>query len=168
MNKILVFSDNHGKMDVQKIIEQNEYDYLIHCGDSCLSHDDDLMRKFSVNVIGNCDFDIEFPNYEIIEIGSCSVLVTHGHLFDVNFSRIQLANFAIKNKCQIVFYGHTHIPRVEKIQGVTLINPGSTNFSRSEHPGSYCVIEIKKTEIISIVFKGFKTNDKLKIGEFWK
>ena len=49
--------------------------------------------------------------------------------------------------CEIVCFGHTHKPVVEKKNGVLVINPGSLSFPRQEgRRPSYAVMELYKGE----------------------
>ena len=38
-------------------------------------------------------------------------------------------------------YGHSHVAKVERLNGVYCINPGSISSSRNEYPESYLVID---------------------------
>ena len=60
-------------------------------------------------------------------------LVTHGHLYRAN--RELMAYAAKENHCDIVIYGHTHIPLDKEEYGIRFLNPGSVR------DGSYMIIE---------------------------
>ncbi|MDZ7834879.1 MAG: metallophosphoesterase family protein [Alkalibacterium sp.] len=53
-----------------------------------------------------------------------------------------MIDLAKSNDVKIVFYGHTHIPRVEKEEGIVFINPGSIAQPRDRAKGTYLVMEL--------------------------
>ena len=53
------------------------------------------------------------------------ILLTHGHLYDVRTTFERLVHLALELGCDYVLYGHTHIQRIDVVDGITLINPGS-------------------------------------------
>ena len=54
---------------------------------------------------------------------------------------------AADRNCEIVFFGHTHKPVIEKKNGVLVINPGSLSFPRQEgRKPSYVVMELNENE----------------------
>ena len=60
------------------------------------------------------------------------MLAVHGHLQGVRYSYEELINMAKENGCDIVLFGHIHIPVFEKIDDVTIINPGSITRPRQK------------------------------------
>ena len=52
-------------------------------------------------------------------------LVTHGHYYGVSMDISGVAEEAKSRDCDAVFFGHTHKPVIEEIDGVLAINPGS-------------------------------------------
>jgi putative phosphoesterase len=41
----------------------------------------------------------------------------------------------------VFIYGHTHIPKAEKLNGVTIINPGSVSLPKENSLNSYGLLE---------------------------
>lgn len=142
--KILVVSDNHGDeyiLEEISSIYEGEIDKWIHCGDSELSEVHPLWQQFTV-VKGNMDMSQNLDLTQIDKMNGTAIFVTHGHRFGVNQSRIQVAKEAQGIDAPLAFYGHTHIPRVEKIDDVFVINPGSVSQPRGGYKiGSYCIVE---------------------------
>ena len=82
------------------------------------------------------------PREEEIEIDGNKVLVTHGHYYGVSMDISGVAEEAASRDCQAVFFGHTHKPVVEEIDGVLAINPGSLSYPRQQgRRPSYVVLE---------------------------
>ena len=98
--KYLVLSDSH--QDRQIVVDifkqwKDKVDYVIHCGDSELSSDDELWKEIHV-VAGNCDYDNGYEDVKIITTLEDKILVTHGHLYGV---RIGLKVHVLMDGCKV-------------------------------------------------------------------
>ena len=59
----------------------------------------------------------------------------------------KLARFA-RLPYDFVILGHTHVPMVERVSGVTVINPGSCSQPRDQDPrGSYALLDVERREV---------------------
>jgi putative phosphoesterase len=59
----------------------------------------------------------------------------------------QLARFA-QLPYDFVILGHTHIPMVQRVDGVTVINPGSCSQPRDQdRRGSYAILDLERREV---------------------
>ena len=59
----------------------------------------------------------------------------------------KLARFA-QLPYDFVILGHTHVPMVERVSGVTVINPGSCSQPRDQDPrGSYALLDVERREV---------------------
>ncbi|MGN0438671.1 MAG: metallophosphoesterase family protein [Lachnospiraceae bacterium] len=144
--RILVISDSHGKKDdVKRVIEQvGDIDMLIHLGD--IEHNPDYIRELAGcechMVAGNNDYGFDLPAYDSFMIGDYTVFITHGHRFYVGGGVEHLRNYAIENEYDIVMFGHTHVPYLERGQ-VTLLNPGSISYPRQDgRRQTFMIIEL--------------------------
>ena len=137
--KIIVVSDTHRDTEIlEKITSITNADFYLHAGDSCLPQE--LIRPF-ISVRGNCDsylYDIS----KTLDFG-VNIYITHGHLF----SRARIIKNAKANNCKIAIYGHTHVARVEEIDGIYLINPGSCVFPRGNNNKTYIEININNEDL---------------------
>lgn len=95
-----------------------------------------------VAVRGNCDSEVDamvldFPmmsDYSVVLLDGRRLFLTHGHLFnEENLPKLRPGDAFL--------YGHTHVPRAEKVGGITMINPGSITFPKESSPHSYCILE---------------------------
>ena len=59
----------------------------------------------------------------------------------------QLVNRAKELNCDIVCFGHTHVSFLDRVDGVTLVNPGSLSHSRDGKPCSYAILDINEDDI---------------------
>ncbi|WEV60132.1 metallophosphoesterase [Streptococcaceae bacterium ESL0729] len=144
---IIIMSDSHGDREIVEDIKKkylNEASAIIHCGDSELSSGDKVWDGITV-VRGNCDLDSGYKELIALEDEGKKILVTHGHLYGVNFGLEGLENLAEKNLADMVFFGHIHRP-VAQIEGQTLyLNPGSISQPRGEYAERmYCKLELTK------------------------
>ncbi|MGJ7920511.1 metallophosphoesterase family protein [Neobacillus sp. LXY-4] len=154
MTKILIVSDSHRWSDELEAIKQRhvaEVDLMVHCGDSELAADQPEISGF-VTVRGNCDYEKQFPEEAQVEIDGFKVYVTHGHLFGVKSTLMNLYYRAKEVGADIVCFGHSHILGMEMIDGMLFINPGSIRLPRGRKERSYCVLEFKEDEVEILVY----------------
>lgn len=130
---ILVFSDSHSGMSFMRYcMDTLRPDHVIHLGD----HYEDgeaLSREYPQarfhQVMGNCDayrWDLSAPKVMHYDIGGVRFYMTHGHLHGVKSDDSSLISAARKTGAAIALYGHTHIPRCDRLtDGLWVMNPGS-------------------------------------------
>lgn len=143
MKKLLILSDSHGKSNYNEIIENEKFDYVIHCGDSQFPYDSLELSNIDLKVKGNCDFDSKFELEIMKEIENIGlVYVLHGHTKGVNFGINELKNYCIDKGVSLCLYGHTHVLYVDYdiTNDLLIINPGSTTQSRSKYPCTYVTL----------------------------
>lgn len=152
MAKILVMSDSHGlTRRVETIANRHEVDLKIHCGDSELAEDATELAG-QVVVRGNCDWGANFPEEKVIDIDGRRILITHGHLYGVKSSLMQLRYRALEVEADIILFGHSHIVHCEQIESQLFINPGSIRQPRNWPERSYCIIDWINSAEINVTF----------------
>ncbi len=137
--KIVVMSDSHGvDHNIDKVLEkEKDANLYIHCGDIV---SDKKKYPYLYIVRGNCDYDNELPLVRVLDAEGLKILVTHGHNI---YDRIKtLAERARDRGCQIVVYGHTHVPADDTCYGVRLLNPGALSYNRDGSKLGYLVIQV--------------------------
>ena len=156
--KVVVFSDAHGrKIIVERILSFNpDADYVISLGDSELPLDF-LMDLNIIAIKGNYPRDAGFAYESSLEIEGKKLFLTHGHKFGVHKTLLKLIKHTLILGSNIVLYGHTHIARVDKVNDMLVINPGSIKSSRSEKSPSYVILEITE-DSVDYTFKEAETN----------
>lgn len=147
--RILVISDSHGRNTyLDKVVDRvTNIDLLIHLGD--FEGGENHIREVALckveMVSGNNDYFTSMDREKVISIGKYKVLLTHGHRYNVNTSRERIREIGIEQKVDIVMFGHTHMPIVDKTSKPILINPGSITQPRQEgRIPSYILMEIDK------------------------
>lgn len=143
--KILVMSDSHGVMSyMEHIIKNEKPDIAIHLGD-CVDDAERLGRAFPelrlFSVKGNNDWTNE-PLEIVYETDFGKMYMCHGHRLGVKSGLSNLVYTAKSKGCSIALYGHTHIARIDEIDGVTVVNPGAVMML-----GSYSICTDGKWEL---------------------
>lgn len=147
--KILIISDTHRRhqLILKAIGMEAPFDALIHCGDIEGSIDDILPEPdYPVTVVrGNMDNSpwLFYEDEEIVEARGHRIFVTHGHTHGVNWGLSDLKAAAKENACDVICYGHLHVPEILQEDGLLIINPGSLAKPRQSSPKpTYCVLHI--------------------------
>src|SRR5690625_3524939 len=160
MNRVLIVSDSHGLTDeLISIKDRHQLIYNIHCGDSELDEDSPFLHDY-ITVKGNCDWNGHFPNIKKVNIGDLLFLITHGHLHHVKSSLLNLVYEAKEADVDVVCFGHSHIPYVEKIEQQIFINPGSIRIPKQYAKPSYVVLEWERRDNVWVNFYDL-TGDKI-------
>jgi len=174
--KIGVISDTHGNVPALRGALEffDGVDLIVHAGDvlyhppklGCTDGYDipafvEILNSIQVPVViaqGNCDAQVyeELLNmpvqapYAYANCGGMGILVNHGHLL----SRKQMIELGKRYRASYFIFGHTHIPVLEKVDGLIVMNPGSPSISKYEINGrpvpSVGIITKKGARIISI------------------
>lgn len=154
MKKLIILSDTHGKKDGLQLLLPKiaENDYVIHLGDG-VRETLDLLDEYPDKTYfcaGNCDFAPHFPIDGVLEVENVRIFYCHGHTYGVKSGLGALIKAAKRNDCQVVLYGHTHNARIDEIDGVTLICPGSLQRAAGQG-GSYCYLVINSEKITPVI-----------------
>lgn len=165
--KVLIASDIHGSLKYCNLLieryKKEGCDKLILLGD-VLYHGprNDLPEEYNPKgviallnsmadeilcVRGNCeaevdnmvlDFDV-LAEYAVMYLGSRMAFLTHGHKYNPeNMPKIK--------KGDILFNGHTHVSKVEEINGIIYANPGSVSIPKEETPRGYMILSDEKLQ----------------------
>ena len=142
--KLFIIGDTHGHLDkVRKIYPHHKgVDMIIHTGD--MQRDVyELEAEFNIPVIsvpGNCDGSHSANDFAIAETEYGNILVTHGHMQNVDYYYDRLLYLCEEKNCVAAVFGHTHVPVYEEYDGIYLLNPGSLTRPRDGSSGSYGII----------------------------
>lgn len=147
MEKIVVLSDSHGSLTAWKKAEKyfNGAEMVLHAGD-ILYHgsrnplpegydtsklaDEILESNYNLLAVkGNVDALVDdwvlpypLPEYAVVDDNGLRIVIYHGYQHETSEER---AAFARRFGADILIFGHTHLPLIEKKDGVILLNPGS-------------------------------------------
>ena len=151
--KLLIFSDSHGTTaPMLRAAGERKPDALFHLGD----HTRDaraLAEAFPgiplLSVRGNCDWDDRTtPEAAEADFAGVRVYACHGHRYGVKLGLDALCNAGYFSGAGLVLFGHTHLPLIERVGEMWLVNPGSARRTCAEvtvEDG-----EVKRAEILEI------------------
>lgn len=148
--KVLIVSDTHKHHEnLIRVLERaGKIDLMIHLGDA-EGYEDDIadMAGCPMEIVaGNNDFFSALPREKELQIGKYKVLITHGHYYYVSTGVEDIKKEAAGRGMDIVMFGHTHRPLLERGKGIIALNPGSISYPRQEgRKPSYAIMEIDKT-----------------------
>ena len=77
---------------------------------------------------GNCDPFSDVPERYVVEWHGRRILLLHGHTV---MGRLRLLYAAQEANADAVLFGHSHVPSIETVEGVLMINPGSLSRPRT-------------------------------------
>lgn len=130
MKRIGVISDTHGNFDSMKacISAAGKVDAWFHLGD--FSADSEELQKLTrlpvYSVRGNCDYKSSSPEELTVNIEGVRFLLMHGHEYYVTFDdTLRACLRAEELECDMLLYGHTHIPELSSYGKIRVLNPGS-------------------------------------------
>lgn len=128
-----LISDTHIP-DRARVLPQNvldafsDVDLIIHAGDLTSLDVIDRLEEIApvIAVQGNMDraSGIDLPPAKILEAEGLRIGVAHGEVYPRADTQ-QLVYLAKELGADILVTGHSHQPKIEKTDGVLLINPGS-------------------------------------------
>ncbi len=132
--KAAVFSDTHSNTALMvEAVRRYRPDVIIHLGDH--ERDTEILRREFPEiplyaVCGNCDIGSTGLLADVVPLGPVKAYITHGHLYNVDWSVDSLVYAAQEQNCQLALYGHTHRADSQEIGGVKVVNPGTAGQGR--------------------------------------
>lgn len=147
MMKVLIISDTHRHNEnYLKVLNQTmPIDMLVHCGD--IEGSEYTIAESCgcpvQMVMGNNDFFSDLPREKEFQIGRYKVWLTHGHTYYVSMGDETIKQEARERGADIVMFGHSHRPLIDRDDDVIAINPGSLTYPRQEgRRPSYILMEL--------------------------
>lgn len=150
--KILVFSDSHRSLSgMYAAIDSRQPQQVIHLGDMLYDADEvsEHYPKLPFCMVpGNCDgWGLAMPIKKQITLAGKSILLSHGHRWNVKTSYDAAIADARAVGADILLFGHTHIPLCQQLEdGLWMMNPGPAR-------SSYGLIEIEDGQIFCTLHK---------------
>lgn len=143
--KIGLISDTHGLLRPAALTQLHGVELILHAGD--IGGADILVALDAVAPVhavwGNTDgFAVrtEVRERVTLELEGWKVLLTHGHeLGSPTAARLRAAY----PDAHVIVYGHTHVARVEALDGTLIINPGAAGPARFRAGPSLAILELR-------------------------
>ena len=147
--RILIVSDTHRyNRNYLELVERlRPLDMVVHCGD--VEGSEYTLKEAAecpvMMIAGNNDFFSQLPREIVFNIGKYKVWVTHGHTYPLYRGTEILKEAARARDADIVCFGHSHEPFLERAEDMTLVNPGSLSYPRqANRRPSYVIMDIDR------------------------
>ena len=142
--RIGIISDTHGLLRPEAVERLAGVDHIIHAGDIGRADVISDLRKIApvTAVRGNIDRDewaAGYPQTEIVKLGGRFFYVLH------NLAELDLDPIAAG--IDVVVSGHSHRPRIETVDGVVYLNPGSAGPRRFSLPIALATLDLSGKEV---------------------
>ncbi len=155
--RYLVISDTHGQFDKAEALirffkgQINGVlflgDFIRDCEKLAKIFETDPSLTFAA-VPGNCDGAYSpsgklYKRERLFHLEGRTVFMTHGDRQQVGYSMDPLLYHAEELGADIVLFGHTHVPYLEELPGMLVLNPGSLTKPRGGSQKSFALLEIE-------------------------
>lgn len=136
IKKVLIVSDSHqNTYNVLRAIDKEKpFELLVHLGDlEDSTHEIEAAAGLGCScyfVRGNCDTGLELPVFTEFYLGPHHVFAAHGNRYHVHFGTEEIERSAKMYDCDVVMFGHTHVPLIKEKKEMLLLNPGSISLPR--------------------------------------
>jgi uncharacterized protein len=138
--RIGIISDTHGLLRPEAVAALKGCDRIIHAGDIGKAEVLDALRELAPldTIRGNVDsgeWAVDIPERLDLQLGGLRIHVLH----DLKELALNPADAGIA----VVIAGHSHQPKIEQIDNVLYINPGSAGRRRFKLPISLALLDIE-------------------------
>jgi putative phosphoesterase len=133
--RIAVIADTHDRLPDSLPAQFASADEIWHLGDVCSPSIIEALSKVGppLRVVrGNCDDCLDWPFALDFELAGFRILLTHIP------PRVAPAGI------DLLFHGHTHVPRFERIGSALFLNPGCITRPNRGAPASWAWLELKR------------------------
>ncbi|WP_315765507.1 MULTISPECIES: metallophosphoesterase family protein [unclassified Bradyrhizobium] len=146
--KVGIISDTHGLLRPEAVQRLAGVDHIIHAGDIGRPEVLDGLRRIApvTAIRGNVDdgaWAKEYPETATVRLEGRSLYVLH----DVNALSLDPAALGI----DAVISGHSHKVRVETIDGILYLNPGSAGPRRFRLPITLATLDLGPGDLQPVI-----------------
>lgn len=147
--KIGIFSDAHGSMAAVEQVYALAPDCALWLYAGDVASDAHYLETLvgagaTIRFVpGNCDWpNANTPETIVVEAAGHRLLLTHGHVYGVQYGTRFLVEAAAEANCDIAVYGHTHVVEYTPGTPITVLNPGSAARPRDGAFGSFMTVDL--------------------------
>jgi len=148
-----VISDTHGLLRPEVFEALAGAELILHAGD--VGGHSILIQLAAIApvqaVYGNCDPPGE-PGLAAsldLDVEGCSIHVSHGHELGQPTPEKLLARY----KADVIVFGHTHKPLMERARGRLVLNPGAAGPRRFDLKPSVARLTVNNAEVTAQVIR---------------
>ncbi|MGN8544835.1 metallophosphoesterase family protein [Bradyrhizobium sp. 13971] len=140
MFRIGIISDTHGLLRPEAERGLTGVDHIIHAGDIGRPEIVDALRRIApvTAIRGNVDsgeWAREYPETHLVRLAGKSIYVLH------DLKTLQIDPCA---GIDVIVSGHSHMPKIDTIDGVLSLNPGSAGRRRFQLPITLATLEVTR------------------------
>jgi uncharacterized protein len=145
--KIGVISDTHDFFDPKIPAIFDGVDHILHAGDVGLPW---ILLELEhiapvTAVLGNTDAGLHYKETQVVQLAGRKFLVHH--IVDVHNPSETLQRRIIREKPDVVVFGHSHKPFNQLINGTLYFNPGYAGKERFGYPRSVAILHCNEAEV---------------------
>jgi len=146
--KIGIISDTHGLLRPEAVRRLSGVDHIIHGGDIGRPEIVAELRDIApvTAIRGNVDkgdWAREFSETERVRLAERSIFVLH------DLKALELDPVA--TGIDVIVSGHSHVPKIDEVDGVLYLNPGSAGRRRFKLPITLATLEITSHALRPII-----------------
>jgi putative phosphoesterase len=140
MFRIGIISDTHGLLRPEAERRLAGVDHIVHAGDIGRPEIVDALRKIApvTAIRGNVDtgeWAREYADTKLVGLAGKSIYILH----DLNTLHIDA-----RAGIDVIVSGHSHVPKIQSIDGILYLNPGSAGPRRFKLPITLATIEVTR------------------------
>ncbi|UVO36013.1 metallophosphatase family protein [Bradyrhizobium arachidis] len=138
MFRIGIISDTHGLLRPEAERGLTGVDHIIHAGDIGRPEIVDALRQIApvTAIRGNVDngeWAREYPDTNLVRLAGKSIYVLHD---------LKTLQANPRADIDVIVSGHSHVPKIDTVDGVLYLNPGSAGRRRLQLPITLATLEI--------------------------
>ena len=137
--RIGIISDTHGLLRPEAERALAGVDHIVHAGDIGEPNIIAVLRRIApvTAIRGNVDtgaWSTKYPETEVVRLADKTIHVLH----DLKSLDID----PVARGIDVVVSGHSHVPKIQTIDGVLYVNPGSAGRRRFKLPITLATLEL--------------------------
>jgi putative phosphoesterase len=154
LTRVAVVADTHlprggRRLPDRCLAELERADLVLHAGDIVAASVLEELRAFAPveAVLGNMDepaLATRLPEQRVVEVAGLRIGMVHVPGPAAGRETGLLGRFP---GCDAIVYGHTHVPQVDRLEDVWILNPGSPTERRRAPVRSMLVLEVEDGEV---------------------
>jgi len=138
MFRIGIISDTHGLLRTEAERGLAGVDHIIHAGDIGRPEIVDALRRIApvTAIRGNVDsgeWARDYPDTTLVRLAGKSIYVLHD---------LKTLKADPGAGIDVIVSGHSHVPKIDRVDGVLYLNPGSAGPRRFKLPITFATLEL--------------------------
>jgi putative phosphoesterase len=138
MFRIGIISDTHGLLRPAAERRLAGVDHIVHAGDIGRAEIVDALRRIApvTAIRGNVDtaeWAREYADTELVRLAGKSIYILHD---------LKTLHNDVRAGIDVIVSGHSHVPKIQRIDGILYLNPGSAGPRRFKWPITLATIDV--------------------------